>query len=109
MHNDHKFNYVDGIAHRKHIVIDRIRHIGKESNNLDETSIIGINDGSYLEYENLKEFKQWLLTLKPKDVKDKGISDRGLRSFKQKIRSERGLKTRSKIAKTLFEGYRSKN
>ena len=34
-YNDSKFNYVEGIAQRKHIVIDKIKYIGKESNNLD--------------------------------------------------------------------------
>ena len=68
----------EGIAHRKHIIVDKIRYIGKESNNLDETLVIGINDQSYLEYVNLDKLKQWILTLKPKDVMDKGISQQAL-------------------------------
>ncbi|MHB1493153.1 MAG: hypothetical protein ACYCSG_03010 [Thermoplasmataceae archaeon] len=47
--------------------------------------IIGIDEDSYLEYSNLKEFYEWVLTLKPKDVKDNEISERELRNFKQKI------------------------
>jgi hypothetical protein len=70
---------------------------------------MGIKDNSYLEYVNLEEFYNWVLTLKPKDVRDKGISERGLRNFKQKIRKGMGLKNRSKIAKILFELYKSKN
>jgi hypothetical protein len=36
-HDDHKFDYdSEGIAHRKHIIVDKIRYIGKESNNLDD-------------------------------------------------------------------------
>jgi len=36
-HNDNKFDYDnEGIAHRKPIIVDRIRYIGKESNNLDD-------------------------------------------------------------------------
>jgi len=50
---------------------------------LDEASIFGIDDDLYLEYENIEDFKQWILSLKPKDVRDKGISKRGLRNFKQ--------------------------
>ena len=79
-HNDNKFDYIDGIAHRKHIIADRIRYIGKETNNIDETNITGLNDGSYTEYKKdydivkSKEFHDWVLSLKPKDVKDKGIS-----------------------------------
>ena len=41
--------------------------------------------------------------MKPKDVRDKGISERGLRNFKQKIKNGKGFKNRSKIARILFE------
>jgi len=72
-------------------------------------SVLGIGDQSYLEYVNLDEFKQWILSLRPKDVRDKGISERGLRNFKQKIKNGRGLKNKSKIARILFEYYKSKS
>ena len=78
-HNNNKFDYDnEGIAHRKYIIADRIRYIGKETNNLDETMVTDIDEDSYLEYENLKEFYDWVLNLKPKDVRDKGISDLSL-------------------------------
>ena len=110
MHNDNKFYYDnEGIANRKHIIADRIRYIGKETNNLDETQITGIDADSYLEYDNLREFYAWVLTLKPKDVRDKGISERGLRNIKQKIRNGSGLKNRSKIIKILFKKYLNKD
>jgi len=109
-HSDNKFDYDNkGIAHRKHIVVNRIRYIGKESNNLEEASVFGIDDDSYLEYENIEDFKQWILLLKPKDVRDKRISERGLRNFKQKVKNGKGLKNRSKIARILFEYYKSKS
>jgi len=108
-HNDNKFDYDnEGIAHRKHIIANRIRYIGKETNNIDETNITGLNDGSYLEYENLSEFHEWILSLKPKDVKEIEISERGLRNVKQKIRKGNGMKNRSKIFKILFEKYLNK-
>ena len=74
------------IAHRKHINAGKIRYIGKESNNIDEASVLGIDDDSYLEYENIEDFKQWILSLKPKDVKDKGISKQTLWNIKKRIR-----------------------
>ena len=79
----------------------------KESNNLDEVSVLGIDEDSNLEYENFKEFYEWILSLKPKDVRDKGISERGLRNVKWKIKQGKGLKNRSKIARTLIEMYKS--
>lgn len=68
---------------------------------------MGIDEDSYFEYENLKEFYEWILSLKPKDVRDKGISERGLRNVKWKIKQGKGLKNRSKIARTLIEMYKS--
>ena len=91
-HNDDKLDYDnEGIAHRKHIIADQIRYIGKESNNLEEASIFGIDDDSHLEYENIEDFKQWILSLKPKDARDKGISKMALWKIKNKIKEERHL------------------
>ena len=58
--------------------------------------VISIDD-DYLEYENVMEFYNWILSLKPKDVRDKGISERGLRNIEWKIKQGKGLKNRSKI------------
>ena len=102
-HNDNKFDYVDNKAQRKHVFVDRIRYLGKESNNIDEVSVFGVSRDSYLEYENQKAFMEWILTLRPSDVKTLGISERGLRNSKQKIRN--GLKNKSKISKILLENY----
>jgi len=54
------------------------------------------------------EFYNWILSLKPKYVMDKEISERGLRNVKQKIRKGNGMKNRSKIFKILFEKYLNK-
>jgi len=106
-HNDNKFDYDnEGIAHRKHIIVNRIRYIGKESNNIDEASVLGIDDNSYLEYENVEDFKQWILSLKPKDVRDKGISERELKRKKANIRKGKLLNPKVKIVKILLQLYR---
>ncbi|MEM4056967.1 MAG: hypothetical protein QW578_08020 [Thermoplasmatales archaeon] len=106
-HNDKKFDYIDGIAQRKHITVDRIRYIGKESNNLEETMIIGIDKDSYIEYENLEEFYDWVLTLKPKDVRDKGISRKALRDIREKIKANKTLNPKTKIVKILINEYKT--
>ena len=54
------------------------------------------------------KFYDWILSLKPKDVREMEISERGLRNVKQKIRKGNGLKNRSKIIKILFEKYLNK-
>ncbi len=106
-HNDKKFDYVDSIAKRKHIIVDKVRYIGKESNNLDEVSITGLDGNSYLEYENLNDFRKWVLALKPKDVKDRGISKMELKRKKADIRKGKRSNFRTKINSILLQVYKS--
>jgi len=112
-HSDNKFDYDNqGIAHRKHIIVDRIRYIGKESNNLDEASVIGMKKDDYTEYTkdheiaNSEDFKQWILTLKPKDVMDKGISHQALYYQKSLIRNGKSLNIKQKVVKILLQLYK---
>jgi hypothetical protein len=49
---------------------------------VDKISVLGIDEDSYLEYENPREFYNWILTLKSKNVRGVGISKRGQRNIK---------------------------
>jgi hypothetical protein len=105
-HNDNKSDYDnEGIAHRKHIIVGRIRYIGKESNNLDD-NLTGIEKPDYLEYENSEDFKQWILTLKPKDVRDKRISQQALYYQKSLIRNGKSLNIKQKVVRRLLDLYK---
>ena len=107
IHNDNKFDYDnEGIAHRKHIINDRIRYIGKESNNLED-NLTGLDDPDYLEYENIEDFKQWILSLKPKDVRDKGISKQTLWNIKKRI-LKNVIKYKSKTLKGIYKVYKER-
>jgi len=44
----------------------------KESNNLED-NLAGLEGPDYLEYKNPEDFKQWILKIKPKDVRDNGL------------------------------------
>ena len=106
-HNDNKFDYDnEGIAIRKHIIADSIRYIVKESNNIDEASVLGIDVISYLEYENVEDFKQWILSLKPKDVRDEGISQQALYYQKSLIRNAKSLNIKQKVVRRLSKIYK---
>ncbi len=87
--------------------INQIRFIGKESNDLDEINVIGVKEDSVMEYSNVKEFYNWILKLRPKNVKDYGISKMAL--WKVKDRIERGipLNPKTKIVRILIELYES--
>ena len=67
---------------------------------------MGIDEDSYFEYENVKEFYDWILSLKPKDVRDKGISERELKRKKAEIRKGKRLNFKTKVNRILFKLYR---
>jgi len=111
-HNDNKFNYNnEWIEHRKHIKAERVRYIGKESNNLED-NLTGIEEPDYLEYTkdheivNTEGFKQGILSLKPKGVRDKGILKRTLYKIKHKIKQGKILNPKTKIIKILLQLYK---
>ncbi|MEM3290942.1 MAG: hypothetical protein QW046_05440 [Candidatus Micrarchaeaceae archaeon] len=57
MHNNNKFDYdKEGNCKQKNVFADRIRYIGKKSNNLDDELVLSIDSEDYLKYEKLKEF-----------------------------------------------------
>ena len=76
-----------------------------QSNNLDD-NLTGIEQPDYLEYENPEDFKQWILTIKPKDLRDKGISERTLYKIKHKIKQGKILNPKTKIVKILIQLFK---
>ena len=70
--------------------------------------ITGIEDNDYLEYENLMEFYNWVLTMKPKNVRDDGISERELKRKKADIRKGKRLNFKTKVNRILLSIYKSR-
>lgn len=65
-----------GFLQRKFIQVDSasIRYIGKESNELDEAQIIGVDGNNYTEYENMEATVLKLLSLSLREAQKRGIS-----------------------------------
>ena len=53
-----------------------------------------------------REFYNLILSLKPKDVKDNGISERELKRKKAEIRKGKNLNPKTKIVKILIDLYK---
>lgn len=105
-HLESKFDGIVGVLQRKHVVVSEIKHIGKESNNLDESEILGVSPDGYEIYENFDdidkkfaEITQKVLDLKPKDVKGFRISKQTLWNVKQRIKQNKtsGISNRIKV------------
>lgn len=75
-HHESKSNGDIGHLERKHLVIDEasIHYIGKESNELEESEILGVDTDSYTEYKDIDSQVLKLLKLTPNEVKTMGIS-----------------------------------
>ena len=52
------------------------------------------------------EFYNWILSLRHKDVRDKGISERELKRKKYKIMNNKILNPKTKIVKILVKLYK---
>ena len=92
-HPESKFDGDVGVLERKHVIVSEVRHIGKESDVLNEP--FGLDEFSYEFYDDPervdREFKEnidRILALEPKEVKDVSINRTTLWNVKEKIKNE---------------------
>lgn len=104
-HDDGKFDYINGIAKRKHITVNSINYIGKETPFLDEVEILGIQGVKDFDisYFNLDNFKTWVMGLFSEDVKDNNINREALYRIQQKIKHKEKINFKTKTVKTLIK------
>jgi len=69
---------------------------------IDEDRIRAEKDDEIVKSE---EFRQWVLSLMPLDVRDKGIFKMALWKIKNKIKLGKGLNPKTKIVKILIKQY----
>ncbi|HJW19328.1 MAG TPA: hypothetical protein VJ571_02075 [Candidatus Nitrosotalea sp.] len=115
-HPESKFDGDVGILERKHVNVTGIIHIGKESNELEESELLGVDSGSYETYVDVKNLDKKfekialrVLELKPKDVKKFGISKQTLWNVKGKIRSNSFSCISKRVKIALVSMYYSHN
>ncbi len=102
-HNDGKYDGGIGELRRKQLVISDIEHIGKESNNLEESEVIGVSDNDYVIYDNKTEQKiaDVIKNMTVKRAKQIGISKRNMRYLKKKVREGKWIILKRKTLKKL--------
>lgn len=88
-HPEAKFDGDTGVLSRKHVKISSVVHIGKESNELDDTEVLGIGKETYTTYvsyvELIMQHRELILNLRPKDAAPFGIMKEVLRNVKRSI------------------------
>jgi hypothetical protein len=88
-HPEAKFDGDVGVLSRKHVTVNSVTHIGKESNNLEQADILGVQESDYVVYSRdairLRPYAEKILMAEPKDVKAFHISQQTLHNVKQVI------------------------
>jgi len=102
-HNDNKYDGNIGELKRKHIDIGEIEHIGKESNNLEETEVIGVSDNDYTVYDDKSEQKitEIIDNMTTKDAKRIGLSKMQMFRLKKKIKYGKKIVLKKKTVNKL--------
>lgn len=85
-HPESKFDGNVGILQRKHLEISNVVYIGKESNDLEENEVLGMDNETYLQYQNRKIPFQKILELTPKKAQKYDIGKKQLQRIKDSIR-----------------------
>lgn len=81
-HPEAKFDGDVGVLKRKHVTVNSVTHIGKESNNLEQVEILGVEESDYVVYrkggERLRLYAEKILLAEPKDLEPFQISQQTL-------------------------------
>ena len=99
-----------GLLERKHIIIDEssIHYIGKESNELEESQIKGVEDDYYTEYRSMETYILKLLNLTQEEAKKLGLSKSTFYEIKNQIYNGNIPKLKNKTLIRLRTLYRTK-
>lgn len=90
IHSESKFKGNKGVLERRYIRVTDIVNIGKESNRLDETSVLGVSSDDYMIYsdkdQRLKAFKKLFDRITYKDAERVGIDHSNFYGFRKMLR-----------------------
>ena len=103
-HKDNKYEGDIGELRRKQINIGEIEHIGKESNNLEESEVIGVSDNDYVIYDNksAQKITDVIRNMTTKDAKHIGLSKMQMFRLKKKIKEGKNIALKRKTVKRLI-------
>jgi len=94
-----------GVLERKHLEIDKncIKYIGKKSNELEESEVVGVSKEDTLEYVNQQEkLRKIIGNLTLEKVLEIGMSRREFFYLKKKCENNRQITLKEKIMKILL-------
>jgi hypothetical protein len=106
-HKEEKYDGDNGILRRRHVIIDDVEYIGKESNNLEESEIIGVQDDYTVIYkdritDNNTDLTRIIMLITPLHAAKVRLSKRQLMRLRKKVRNGEPIKLRNKTVRKLL-------
>lgn len=105
-HKESKLEGDSGVLKRRHLTInqDSIRYIGKESNELEESQVLGVTRDDTVEYVNDQEkLRKIIKNLTLENTLEIGISRRTFFYLKKKVKNPNSIILKYKLRKKLFQ------
>jgi len=100
-HKESKLDGDVGILEKRHVFVDDITYIGKETNNIEETGILDLPN--YTTYQNEEKLKKRILRLTTKEARIIGLNLETLRQIKKRIKENKRLVLRKKILIRIYQ------
>ena len=101
-HPEHKFDGYKGVLQRKHIKVDKIIYIGKESNNVD-SALASLNKLEQNIYTDHKDLEKTIVEMTVKDAERVGINTSTLWKAKKRIKERKPVRFSKKIMNKLLK------
>jgi hypothetical protein len=98
-HKEAKLKGNIGVLERRHVKVNGVIHIGKETNEIGKTGTL--KNSEYVLYQNNDILKKKILSLTPKDAKAIGMNEETLRRMKKRIKQRGNLKLYKKTLKAI--------
>ncbi|MGI0047736.1 MAG: hypothetical protein ACREBB_11205 [Nitrosotalea sp.] len=105
-HPESKLEGDSGVLKRRHLTINRdsIRYIGKESNELEESEVVGVSKENTVEYVNQqKKIRKIIESLTLEQALEIGISRRTFFDWKMKIRNNVSFTVKKRTLRKLLK------
>jgi hypothetical protein len=100
-HKESKLDGDIGILKRRHVFVDDITYIGKETENIEETGILYLP--TYQTYQDEEKVKEKILKLTTRESRIIGLNPETLRQIKKRIKENKRLILREKILIRIYQ------
>ncbi len=111
-HPESKFEGDKGILTRKHVKVRRIVYIGKESDKLEESSVLGVREDGYPVYQSdetkLEHYRKIIFGISYSEAEKHGFDKKNWRNNRKMLKEGKVPKFQKRIIRALIDIRKNK-